>query len=174
MAELPNYPRRPTQNEANLKLRKHLHDEIVKWFKGGLPPDSAASMAGISPRTLQRWLMRGRQALDYLEDTGCKVPGEDRYVRLYKECARALAVDEASCVSAINRAVGSDWKAALAKLERRHPKNWSPKIHMVVEAEIGQLLQAMKDNLDSETYEHVLRSIRGPDDRSGTQQHQLE
>jgi len=167
--EIPPYPRKPTVSKASLKLNKSMHVEIVKWLKGGLPPDSAAAMAGISARTLNRWLMRGRQAMDYLELTGLKVPGESRYVRLYKDCAHALATDEAACVNAINKAIAkNNWQAALSKLERRYPKNWSPKAHIVVQAEISQFLQAMKDNLDTETYEHVLRAIRGPVDRPGT------
>lgn len=158
-------PKKP--NQAGLKLNGTIHKEIVKWLKDGLPQDSAAAMAGISARTLNRWIRRGRAEIDFIEMTGIKNPSEARYVKLYKECMKALAIDEAACVNSINQAVPGDWRAALSKLERRYPQNWSPKTHVVVEAELTQLFQAMKDNLDKETYERVLRAVRGPTDRSG-------
>ena len=177
IASEPNQPDNSSPSKSKyyspnlrpLKLRKDMHESIIKWITGGLPPSSAAGMTGISAKTLDRWIMRGKQELMNREDTGIRTPGEEDYAKLYKAIMKAFSTDEARCVTSINKAIDGDWKAALAKLERRYPKNWSTKTHIIVEAEMSQLLQAMKDNLDEETYQRVLRSIRGPSDRPGTE-----
>ena len=72
--------------------------------------DVAARFAGISPRTLHRWLRLGRKKGPY---------------RAFRRAVyRALAQAEIRDVLVINKAGPKDWRAAAWKLERRWPERW--------------------------------------------------
>lgn len=44
------------------KLTNELEDKIIKDIKEGIPPGTAAQIHGISHRTYERWMKRGREA----------------------------------------------------------------------------------------------------------------
>ena len=113
IASEPNQPDNSSPSKSKyyspnlrpLKLRKDMHESIIKWITGGLPPSSAAGMTGISAKTLDRWIMRGKQELMNREDTGIRTPGEEDYAKLYKAIMKAFSTDEARCVTSINKAI---------------------------------------------------------------------
>jgi len=54
---------------------------------------------------------------------GDQEPGSD-YARFREAVLRAEAEAEVYAVAIIRRAMGDDWRAAVAYLERRHPTRW--------------------------------------------------
>jgi transposase len=94
------------------KLTPELQERIVKAVRAGNYAEAAARANGISASTYYRWLQRGA-----LNDSGA--------YRDFGEAVRqAEAEAEVHAVAILRRAMGEDWRAALAYLERRHPGRW--------------------------------------------------
>ena len=94
------------------KLTEELRDRIVKAVRAGNYAEAAARSCGIAPSTYYRWLQRGS-----LETTGV-------YHDFADAIHRAEGEAEVHAVAILRRAMGEDWRAALAYLERRHPGGW--------------------------------------------------
>jgi transposase len=94
------------------KLTPELQERIVKAVRAGNYAEAAARANGIAPSTYYRWLQRGA-----LNDAGA--------YRDFSEAVRqAEAEAEVHAVAILRRAMGEDWRAALAYLERRYPGRW--------------------------------------------------
>jgi len=94
------------------KLTSELQDRILKAVRAGNYAEAAARSCGIGVSTYYRWLQRGT-----LEPTGI-------YAEFTEAIRRAEAEAEVHAVVILRRAMGQDWRAALAYLERRHPGRW--------------------------------------------------
>jgi transposase len=100
---------RPSKLNAE---RAHL---ITRVVRGGLTIPTAARLAGVSPRTVWRWLERGRQ------------PGRRhaRHRALLAAVERARAELETDLVARMTLAAArGQWKAAAWLLEREHFDRW--------------------------------------------------
>src|SRR5262245_23417826 len=93
------------------KLTPELREQIVQALRAGNYAEAACQAAGISASTYYRWMARGEQE-----------PGVYREFRV--AVLQAEAVAEVHAVAIVRRAMGEDWRAALAYLERRHPNRW--------------------------------------------------
>lgn len=94
------------------KLTPELQERILKAVRAGNYAEAAARASGIAPSTYYRWLQRGS-----LEESGA--------YRDFTEAVRqAEAEAEVHAVAILRRAMGEDWRAALAYLERRYPGRW--------------------------------------------------
>lgn len=94
------------------KLTEQLQDRLVKAIRAGNYAESAARSCGISASTYYRWMQRGERE------------GDGIYRELAEAVRQAEAEAEVYAVAVIRRAMGEDWKAALAYLERRYPGRW--------------------------------------------------
>ena len=111
------------------KLCKLKVDIITEALQGGNTRRTAAAYAGISPRTLQRWLKRGRE-----EDEG-------EYVDLLRHVEMAEADATVCMVAAVMKAAQSgEWRAAAWWLERRYPDDWGRRPRTVVADEENRLV----------------------------------
>ena len=94
------------------KLTPVVRERIVQAIRAGNYAESAARAAGIAASTYYRWMERGER-----ESAGA-----------FREFAEAVRLAEAEAevhaVAIIRRAMGEDWRAALAYLERRYPGRW--------------------------------------------------
>lgn len=81
---------------------KEIHNVIVAEVKKGNKLSTAAKYAGISPRTLSRWL------------------ADEQYSQLKEDIERAEAVNEGDIVSALNQMMYDDSKAAQYLLDKRY------------------------------------------------------
>jgi hypothetical protein len=86
-------------------------DKLVVMLRAGNYVAVAANAAGISLRTLQVWLQRGRK-------------GEDPYAALVERVDRARAEGEVRNVATIAKAATERWDAAAWLLERQYPERW--------------------------------------------------
>lgn len=94
------------------KLSAEVTDRVVQAVRAGNYADAACQAAGISPSTYYRWMSRGAQE-----------PGS-AYATFRDAVLRAEAEAEVYAVAILRRAMGEDWRAAMAYLERRHPTRW--------------------------------------------------
>lgn len=104
------------------KLTPEIHNRIVNAIKAGNYMETAAAAAGINKSTLYKWLRDGERA-----NRG-----------IMKEFSNAvhmaLAQSEMADVDVLRKAgwENGDWRASLARLQRRFPDRWGEKTHMTV------------------------------------------
>ena len=100
---------RPPQLTAESRAK------IVRVVRAGGTDELAASMVGVTERSLYRWLERGR--------AGGR--GSGPYRRLVADVERAQAEREAILVARVSQAAErGSWRAAAWILERQWPEHW--------------------------------------------------
>lgn len=88
---------------------------ICDAVKRGLPRDTAARLAGVTPSTLFLWLRKGRA-------------GDADYSEFSQRVRAAEAEGEAALVAMMtDDHAPNSWQACAWLLERRHPKRWAAK-----------------------------------------------
>lgn len=93
------------------KLSDEVRDRIVQALRAGNYAEAACQSAGISPSTFYRWMERGER--------------DEGIYRAFREAVKRAEADaEVHAVAVLRKAMGGDWRAAVAYLERRHPTRW--------------------------------------------------
>jgi transposase len=92
------------------KLTDELKARLLEAVRAGVPVEVAAEYAGISRSTYYRWLSLAEE--------------DDRFRAFRDEVRTAEAEAEVHATATLRKAMGDDWRAALAYLERRHPERW--------------------------------------------------
>lgn len=106
-------------------------DAICQRLRAGVPRVHAAESVGVARRTMMKWLEYGRAA-SHCEVPACQDdhhgPGEAElsYVHFLHMVEQAEADAVVLAVGHLTRAMGRDWRAALAWLDRRHPADFKP------------------------------------------------
>jgi hypothetical protein len=118
------------------KLSAEVTDRVVQAVRAGNYADAACQAAGISPSTYYRWMSRGAQE-----------PGSE-YARFREAVLRAEAEAEVYAVAILRRAMGEDWRAAMAYLERRHPTRWRAHQYTELVGKDGGPIQTQHTTLD--------------------------
>jgi hypothetical protein len=94
-------------------LKPEVETRILNAVRAGASMGEAATVAGISRRSLHRWIARGE--------------GHDADPRFRSSPTRSRAPRaeaKVGAVAQIRRAMGDDWRAAAFYLERTDPANW--------------------------------------------------
>ncbi len=81
--EITHDPDRPRVAGRPTKLTPKVHEVLVDAAKLGMPMESAAGLARVSKRTLQRWLARGRDTIEGMEPGDKVAKRDERYVDLW-------------------------------------------------------------------------------------------
>lgn len=118
------------------KLSVEVRERVVQAIRAGNYAEAACQSAGISPSTYYRWLARGEH-----EPTS-------EYAVFREAVVRAEADAEVHAVAIIRRAMGEDWRAALAYLERRHPARWRARTQTELVGRDGGPIQTQHTQLD--------------------------
>ncbi len=118
-------PGRPT------KLTPAIQEKIVQALSIGSYRGDAAEYAGIDPKTLRRWLVRGIQEpeSEYGDFRSAVLEAESR--------AKVTAM---SCITKASR--GGDWKAAAYWLERKHPHQFAERSQLFLIAKAFEQVEA--------------------------------
>lgn len=130
-----------------LKLDEVTAQRIVAAVAKGLPRDTAAKLAAISPRTLYQWLARGRD-------------GEEPFAQFSQRVKRAEAESEEEMVSRVREASKTTWQAAAWWLERRRPERWALRKPEAREAERAVGLESTDPREQVKFIESVLSAAR--------------
>ena len=99
--------------ESTCKLTQEVEDRILAALRAGNFRDPASRAAGITRRTLVRWLAAGRDH------------PRSRFGRFRRAVLEAEKDAEANALNVIIGAGPEDWKAAAWFLERRFPHRWA-------------------------------------------------
>jgi len=115
-------------------LTRDIEERIISAVRGGSYLDDAAAYAGISERTLYRWMQKGRDALA-AEEHGYELTDQERqYGQFCQALLKARADATIRNVTLIqNAAQNGSWQAAAWFLERTNPRKWGR--HETVEIE---------------------------------------
>jgi transposase len=146
------------------KLTIGLRERMATAVSAGSSYRAAAQAAGIGESTLHSWLARGRAEQDARRHN----PAERAYVLLLQAVEQASAGAEVRAAKMITEAAGTDWRAALAFLERRDPENWGKRLAVEhtgtnesAERTFDQLLDLATDE-ELELLQEVAERVRNP------------
>ncbi|MBI5504536.1 MAG: hypothetical protein HY899_07020 [Deltaproteobacteria bacterium] len=110
---------------------------ILRVARSGMPRKVIAAYAGISPRTLHRFLRLAEESREKRDRGRRLTEAEKELCQFCLDFHKAEADLETTAVRAITSAAwAGDWRAALAFLERRFPERWARRrIRQTVPAE---------------------------------------
>lgn len=112
-------PGRPTKATPAVTAR------VCELLATGVPQDTAARAAGISPSTFHAWVRRGEAEHDRIAQGHDPDPAEAPYRDFRDATQVARAEAELEAVSVIRSAfMGGTWQAAAWWLERTRPDLW--------------------------------------------------
>ena len=133
------------------KLTPTVHDNIVRFIRGGNYKGVSARAAGIAPSTMYRWLEEGEAA-----ESGVKF----EFVKAVRE---AEAIAEARNVALVLSHAATTWQAAAWWLERSHNERWGRKEKQELTGSDGGAIQiqAAVTPKQLEEYADVIRGL-GP------------
>jgi hypothetical protein len=144
---------------------------IVRQLRAGGYLSKAAHFAIAALPTVRRWIRRGERELERRERGLAPNAAENGYAAFAEDVRRADAEAEARAVAWLVAAGATDWRAAAAFLERRHPLSWSAKVRETLDEEFDAFYERLKARLPPDLYERVVRAMDEPDpvvDRSDT------
>jgi transposase len=144
------------------KLTVGLRERIALAVAAGSSYRAAAQAAGIGESTLHSWLARGRAE----QDARHPASSERGYVLLLEAVEQASAGAEVRAAAMITEASETDWRAALAFLERRDPEHWGKRLAVEhtdqpAERTFNQLLAECTDE-ELELLQEVAERVRNP------------
>jgi hypothetical protein len=117
------------------QLNEQKINELCTILPVALYIETAADLCGISKRTLQHWLRRGREARRQSWRDKLPVSAADQiYVTLADRLKHAVAASQVNALRVIfNAANDGQWQAAAWLLERRFPGKWGKDRAEIVE-----------------------------------------
>jgi hypothetical protein len=113
MNSAPSNVRRKRRRGRPSKLTKAVGTTIIRAVRAGVFLETAAEIAGISPRSIFTWMAKGK-----------KEPGS-RHGRFFAGVKEGLANAEFQLVQGIARHGEKRWTALAWLLQRRFPKHWA-------------------------------------------------
>lgn len=100
---------------------------IINAIRAGSYESAAANHAGVSVKTHEAWMLRGKSEIARLE--GCSrcslKESEKPYVEYYTAVKKAQGDSEVNLVALVTRHATEDWRAAMKLLARRFPERWA-------------------------------------------------
>lgn len=108
------------------KLTEQVRQDLSQMLTSGADAETAARAAGISPRSLRRWIARAEE-LRVREEDGKRIRAEDRlYLDLLNDVEVAIATLEVRSLANIQRAAtNGTWQASAWLLERMFPERYA-------------------------------------------------
>lgn len=130
---------------------------VCKAIEGGFTIGPAASLAGVSKGTLERWISEGR----YRRSVGV-AQDEDIFVDLVNSLDDSLSRAEARLIQGMENAGRTDWQQWRYRLERQHP-HWrddgksKPGVNVSVNQQVAQ--QVDQENTQQVAIKNETRAL---------------
>lgn len=106
-------------------LTEETQAELVAGEKLGLSQRACAGRAGIALRTYEKWLTRGRRAIEDMED-GVELSATDApYAGLVRMVEKARAQWEQTVLENLDDEDQKQWQKHAWKLERKRPEEYA-------------------------------------------------
>jgi len=128
--------------------------------------ETAASLCGVSAKTLRQWLARGAREIRRRESGERPEHSEDTYVGLHRDVQEARAKAEKDGSVSLRDAGRDEWRATATWLERNFPERWAPtkRLNLAVKDELRAFMAKLERNLPSEVFDAVLDAASAEDD----------
>ena len=123
-----------------LSLTDDLQATVCASLRDGNYLETAAAVAGVTARTLRRWVQQGHDAR--------KRKVRNRYRRFIDAVEQAQAAGEAEHVGTISAARYDHWQASAWWLERTRPERFGRRDKVLVENSVREELDAALDKLE--------------------------
>lgn len=136
-----------------LKLNHELIARLTVALKTGAYVETAAAYVGIHKDTFYRWLRKGNDERNHIQNGGKPRKTYGLYLDLYDAVEKAQATAETRDLAIISSAAETHWQAAAWKLERRHPGRWGRTRHEITGADGGPIA--------IETWTQLIESVGG-------------
>ncbi|NIR31718.1 MAG: hypothetical protein GWN84_20875 [Gammaproteobacteria bacterium] len=150
------------RGRPTIEITQRAHRAIVRWLKDGNYFVDACAVAGYRPQIARQWLLRGGREIERRDAGKVAQSAEEPYVRFLLAVEKAEAHSKATAVRQLTGAGREDWRAALAYLERKFPREWGQRINHHVDEELNAFLNRLEANLPADVYAKVLRAADGP------------
>ena len=115
-------------------LNKGVHESLVASARKGLPKRACAGIAGVSLRSFQKWLEKGRLAAEAEEEGEEFLTEHEKYIDLYRDVEKAVSMRMAELQDEIDNndeKVGM-WMRKAWLLERAWPDVYGPPASRIV------------------------------------------
>lgn len=145
------------------KLSRELANAVAELVRQGAYWEEAALSIGISRASLYAWREEGEADLEHGRDTV--------FSHFLDAITRASAEAEAQAASALYRHRFTDWRAALAFLERRNPAQWGKREHV---EHSGTVRTPEPELVEPESDEHRARVLRILDEAEALRRRQQD
>lgn len=131
-------PGKPRQdgNQRSLLLNDETKTKILRALRAGAHLEIAALSAGITTRTLQMWLKKGRD-------------GKEPYASFWNEVQETLAAVEVRIVRDIVNAGKLDPQHLRWWLERKYPERWGKRLQHEVKQDIKFTAEPVRVNKEA-------------------------
>lgn len=98
--------------------------KIIEAISQGAPINTAAKFAGVPPKTLRSWLLRGEAVDENTVD-----PDDIEMYEFWKLLSSTMADVQLKCIGNYKAGTrhGVDWRAMESYLSRVNPEEWSSK-----------------------------------------------
>src|ERR1700722_13162483 len=112
-------------NGSETKLDFTTAKAICDLIRAGCWPDIAAQASGISTKSLERWMAKGKAYLDAEQGNGKKIPADARYATFHEDVLRATAEGEVLDMDKLNAFADTIPQALFFKMSRRWKDRWA-------------------------------------------------
>lgn len=108
-------------------LTDELRETVKQLLASGASLEAAALSAGVSRRTFSRWNAIAREAEEKLDRDEPLTEREVECLEFLNTAEEARATLKVRLLASLQKGAQSDWRAALAMLERLWPEEFAPK-----------------------------------------------
>ncbi len=149
-----------TENGRPTTLTPAMEKRFVRYVKHNYF-ETAAAMCALHPRTARRWMKRGADELDRLDDGKAPKPGEAIFAKFATGVRKAEADGEGEQVERLVKHGETDPSSVIRYLERKYPKKWGNRLQVTQElaGQIDAVFAKLEKHLSPEEYARVLEIL---------------
>lgn len=123
---------------GQIKLNKQIQDKLVKSIAEGNYYATACANAGIHFATMRRWIIKGEDILEKIENEGYEPNEEEKlFCNFCDEIKKAESEAEMLMVKEWKKHMPDNWQSIATFMERRYPDKWGRQNRLEVTGKDG-------------------------------------